>query len=521
VPEPEGRLTGQRRERLARQQLSVDEVRERRVDVERRVELEDRATPEHAADQGTVAEDRAGSRRERVDARGDQRLQRVRDPHGGALALLDQHSDRLLDEQRVPFGLLEEDAAKPVGQRRPLDEGVHELGRLRVGQRRELDRDRAAPAPSPAGPRIEQLGASEADDEHWCVVDAVGEVLDEVEERLLRPVDVLEPEDEGLRLREARRPLVRGPRDLLPAAWPRDVVQHARCEAEQVGDGVARARLAQLLDRLLGRVVVGDPGRSLHHLRERAVGDSLAERRAASRQDTRPLQPGVELLCEPALADSRIAEDRHELRSAVPDDAVEHVAQQLELLVAADVRRRDVERPPDGTVGADDAPDDDLAVEPLERALADRLDRHPARREAVRRRPDQDLAGLRALLEPRRDVEGLTGRERRVARLRDDLARLDPDADGKVAVTRLEDRDSRAHGALGVVLVRDRDAEYGDDRVARELLDGAAVRGDVRGGPLEEGGHASPDDLRVASGDECGGVDEIDEQRRRELALHA
>jgi hypothetical protein len=164
VPEPEGRLTGQRRERLARQQLSVDEVCERRVDVERRVELEDRATPEHAADQGTVAEDRAGSRRERVDARGDQRLQRVRDPHGGALALLDQHSDRLLDEQRVPFGLLEEDAAKPVGQRRPLDEGVHELGRLRVGQRRELDRDRAAPAPSPAGPRIEQLGASEADD---------------------------------------------------------------------------------------------------------------------------------------------------------------------------------------------------------------------------------------------------------------------------------------------------------------------------------------------------------------------
>jgi hypothetical protein len=333
-------------------------------------------------------------------------------------------------------------------------------------------------------------------------------------------VDVLEPEDEGLRLREARRPLVRSPRDLLPAAWPRDVVQHARCEAEQVGDRVARARLAQLLDRLLGRVVVGDPGRSLHHLRERTVGDSLAERRAASRQDARPLQPGVELLCEPALADSRIAEDRHELRSAVPDDAVEHVAQQLELLVAADVRRSDVERPSDGTVGADDAPDDDLAVEPLERALADRLDRHPARREAVRRRPDQDLAGLRALLEPRRDVEGLTGRERRVARLRDDLARLDPDADGKVAVTRLEDRDSRAHGPLGVVLVRDRDAEDGDDRVARELLDGAAVRGDVRGGPLEEGGHASPDDLRVASGDECGGVDEIDEQRRRELALH-
>ncbi len=142
------------------------------------------------------------------------------------------------------------------------------------------------------------------------------------------------------------------------------------------------------------------------------------------------------------------------------------------------------------------------------------------RREAVRRRPDEDLARLRALLEARGDVERLARRERRVARLRDDLTRLDPDPHGKLAVARLEDRDGRAHGPLGVVLVCDRDAEDGDDGVARKLLDGAAVRGDVRGGPLEEGGHAPPDDLRVASGDECGGIDEIDEQRRRELALH-
>ena len=41
------------------------------------------------------------------------------------------------------------------------------------------------------------------------------------------------------------------------------------------------------------------------------------------------------------------------------------------------------------------------------------------------------------------------------------------------------------HGALGVVLVGDRGAEQGDDRVADDLVDLPAERRDVRGQPLE------------------------------------
>ena len=520
VPEPVRDLARDRRDRLARQDLAVDEIGERGVDVQVGVELGDRAAPEHAADQGAVAEHRPRFRRQGVDPGRDERLQGVRDPHGGTLSLLDEHPHGLLDEERVALGLVEEDAPQPVRQGGALHERVDERRRLGVRQRRQLDRDRPSPSTAPARARVQELRAGEADDEHRRVVDPVREMLDQVEQGLLGPVDVLEAEHERLRLGEARRPLVRGPGDLEAAAAARDVVEHAGREPEQVRHRVARARLPELLDRLLRRVVVGDPRRRLHHLRERPVRDALPERRAPSREDARALEPREELLREPALADPGVAEDRHELRTPVANDTGEDVAEHVELLLAADVRRRDADRSPRRAVGADDAPHLDRAVQPLQRAVAERLDGHAPGRETVRRRADQDLAGLRALLEACGDVERLTGGEGRVTRLRDDLAGLDPDPHGQVSLARLEDGDGCAHGALGVVLVRDRHAEHGHDRVSGELLDRPAVRRDVRRGTVEERGHAAPDDLRVASGDECGGIDEIDEQRRRELALH-
>ena len=57
----------------------------------------------------------------------------------------------------------------------------------------------------------------------------------------------------------------------------------------------------------------------------------------------------------------------------------------------------------------------------------------------------------------------------------------------------------RADGALGVVLVGERDAEGGHDGVACELLDRAAVRDDAVRDLVEEAVDAPPDDLRVAS----------------------
>ena len=104
------------------------------------------------------------------------------------------------------------------------------------------------------------------------------------------------------------------------------------------------------------------------------------------------------------------------------------------------------------------------------------LDLDTPDREPVRAGPEQDLARLGRLLEPRGDVDGLAGREGRLGVVDDDLAGLDADPRLEAElVDGVEDRDRCAHGSLGVVLVRLRDPEGGHDGVAGELLDDAAV----------------------------------------------
>ncbi len=85
----------------------------------------------------------------------------------------------------------------------------------------------------------------------------------------------------------------------------------------------------------------------------------------------------------------------------------------------------------------------------------------------------------------------------------------------------LADRERRADGPLGIVLVRGRGAEQGHDRVSDELLDGAAV-------PLELGAHAlvvGPqerlDVLRIHRFGTGGEADEVAENDRDDLALSA
>ena len=94
-------------------------------------------------------------------------------------------------------------------------------------ERLERDRGGAQAAAAPAGPHVEQLGPGEADDQERRVADALGEVLDQLEQRLLGPVDVLEDEDERLRVGELGGPLAGRPGDLLRAPLGLDRLEHA------------------------------------------------------------------------------------------------------------------------------------------------------------------------------------------------------------------------------------------------------------------------------------------------------
>src|SRR5258708_38839559 len=120
-------------------------------------------------------------------------------------------------------------------------------------QRLELDRRRAHAAAAPGRMNVDQLRAREADQEKRRPPHR-SEMLDQLEQRLLAPVDVLEHEHERLRLRELLAPRARRPRDLLLRALALDRLEHADGEPEQVGDRFVFAARAQLPVRLVERV---------------------------------------------------------------------------------------------------------------------------------------------------------------------------------------------------------------------------------------------------------------------------
>ena len=108
-------------------------------------------------------------------------------------------------------------------------------------------------------------------------------------------------------------------------------LEQARREAENVRHGCLGAAGAELLECLLERVVVGDPGRSLDHLAEGPVRDTLSVRERATRQDARALDPVDELPGEATLPDARLSEDGEEVRPSVSDRARERVLEELQL----------------------------------------------------------------------------------------------------------------------------------------------------------------------------------------------
>jgi hypothetical protein len=74
-------------------------------------------------------------------------------------------------------------------------------------------------------------------------------------------------------------------------------------------------------------------------------------------------------------------------------------------------------------------------------------------------------------------------------------------------------------GAFGVVLVRRRDAEDGDDRIADVLLDRPTPRGDDLGERLEADTQERVQPLGIEPLTELRRADQVGEQDRRELAL--
>ena len=339
VPEVERALARDRRVELRRDELALEQPVERRAHFDIRRERVQRAAPEHAPDQRGVLQHELVVGVERVDLGGDQRLHRVRDPLERAAVRAGEDPRRLLEEQRVALGPLERECALRRRDVRMRQQRVDQLAALLGVQRAELERLGPRVAAAPARPRLEQVRPRDADDQHRRVAERTGEVLDHFEERLVRPVHVLEDEHERLRLRELLGPQRHRPHQLAGAALVLGGAENAERDGEQVGDGLALAAEPQLVERLRRRSVVADAGGRLDHRCQRPERDPLAVRKRAAAERRHALGAGDELRHEPRLADARLAEHGDQARAPVADRARQRVREQLELLLAADEPR--------------------------------------------------------------------------------------------------------------------------------------------------------------------------------------
>ena len=156
----------------------------------RRNELEHGPQRELTTDHGRALEHGAVVSLEAVEASRENGLNRGW--HGDSCPLVGGHRRHLLHEERVPLGCLRDSVARGVRGVEKLEE----LGGLLVAQRVEGQSGRLGFVPRPVGAVIEKLGACKAEQQDWSLRDPALQVLHEIEEGRLPPMDVLEADDE-------------------------------------------------------------------------------------------------------------------------------------------------------------------------------------------------------------------------------------------------------------------------------------------------------------------------------------
>ena len=229
----------------------------------------ERAEPEHLAQHRGVLQHRLLLRRQPIQARGDDPLHGLRQVDGGSA--LGQHAHVLLCVERITAGAVEELGLRAGLEQRPVAQRRNQLRRLVGRQRRQRD---VRGVELPSGPRrasLEQLQPRGAEDQHRDISHPVREMLDEVEQALVGPLQILEDEDErvifGERFEEApprceRLVLRSGGVAGLPDERTQ-VCQHpVRVLVDQLLDGARELRRD-----LVVAVRLEDAGLRLHHLR--------------------------------------------------------------------------------------------------------------------------------------------------------------------------------------------------------------------------------------------------------------
>ena len=342
----------------------------------------------------------------------------------------------------------------------------------------------------------EELWTGGRNEEHGARGRVVDDPVDEGKQGVVRPMQVLEHEHGRVGRGQGHQEPLPGSEVLLarrlggaesdqwtkalPEPWSVGVVV---CDhGIELGSGQRR------------RIGLQDPGLSLDDLAECPERDPFPIRQAASLPPADAIGYGVEeraqLGNQPALAHTRLPDDRDQPDRAVPDRPFERVLEKPQLRIPADqwAGRRPGDVGPESRPGSDGAPDRDGLGPALDRGEVEGLIVEDPLGGSVRRLGHDDPAFRRDGLEAGSDVrhiadddasglvmgtradQGLTG------------VHTDPHGELQHGIDRvqvgdlIQDPQGGANRSFRVVLMGDRRAEHPLHSVTDELLDRPAVR---------------------------------------------
>jgi hypothetical protein len=236
-----------------------DQTRHRRLAVCKSL---DRAVMEEVPLDRAALEHRALARVELVETRGQERLDRRRDADLCLAARGAYERVHLLEEERIPLGDRDDALTQSSFD---TAEVVQELRRLPGIERLEQDGGRVPLASAPGRPLLEELGTGDAQQHDGRVTSEVGDVLDEIEQCLLGPVQIVEHAHHRTLLRVLLDELAEAPGDLLRRR--------------------RGLRLAEQRAKRHGRNALRQCVELLHDLDHGPVGDALAVRETAATHD--------------------------------------------------------------------------------------------------------------------------------------------------------------------------------------------------------------------------------------------
>ena len=326
----------------------------------------------------------------------------------------------------------------------------------------------------PAGAPLDQLRPSHAQEQQRGTGREQRRRLDQVEERLVAPLDVVED----------ARPAAPAPR--AACGTPR----RSRPPLVPTSDSPRSERIAA--------AAAGSDGSAascFDHLDHRPVGDPLAVGQAAAAHDPR-LDRGERLRHQPRLADAGVADDRHQLAALLalapaptPRRSARAPARGRRTATRGFAPARPAPRRAGTPAPAPTSPSA-RAARPAPRPPPRGRARASPRRSAPR--PAPPPARSRAATLTASPVTSRSAVPVTTSPVFTPIRPLDPEL--RQRVPHLHRRPARPQR---VVLVHDRHAEHRHHRVADELLHRAAVRLDDRLHPLEVAGQQRPQRLRI------------------------